>query len=49
MAFSQRRQDIEQELAKLGVNGAGAAQIAAHRSRLAKDHRDEEALKARVA
>jgi conjugative relaxase-like TrwC/TraI family protein len=45
MAFSQRRQDIEQELARLGVNGAGAAQIAAHRSRLAKDHRDEEALK----
>jgi conjugative relaxase-like TrwC/TraI family protein len=46
MAFSQRRQDIEHELAKLGVNGAAAAQIAAHRSRLAKDHRDEEALKA---
>jgi len=45
MAFSQRRQDIEHELAKLGVNGAAAAQIAAHRSRLAKDHRDEEALK----
>ena len=45
MAFSQRRQDIEQELARLGVNGAGAAQIAAHRSRLAKDYRDQEALK----
>jgi conjugative relaxase-like TrwC/TraI family protein len=45
MAFSQRRKDIERELARLGVNGAGAAQIAAHRSRLAKDHRDEEALK----
>jgi len=45
MAFSHRRQDIERELARLGVNGAGAAQIAAHRSRLAKDHRDEEALK----
>lgn len=45
MAFSQRRQDIEQELARLGMNGAGAAQIAAHRSRLEKDHRDEEALK----
>jgi conjugative relaxase-like TrwC/TraI family protein len=45
MAFSQRRQDIEHELAKLGVNGAAAAQIAAHRSRLAKDRRDEEALK----
>jgi conjugative relaxase-like TrwC/TraI family protein len=45
MAFSQRRQDIEQELARLGVNGAGAAQIAAHRSRLAKDQRDQEELK----
>jgi conjugative relaxase-like TrwC/TraI family protein len=45
MAFSQRRQDIEHELVRLGVNGAGAAQIAAHRSRLAKDHRNEEALK----
>jgi len=45
MAFSHRRQDIEQELARLGVNGAGAAQLAAHRSRLAKDRRDEDALK----
>jgi hypothetical protein len=32
-------------LAKLGVNGAAAAQIAAYRSRLAKDRRDEDALK----
>jgi conjugative relaxase-like TrwC/TraI family protein len=46
MAFSLRRQEIERELAKLGVNGASAAQIAAHRSRLAKDQRDEPALKA---
>src|SRR5262249_32487606 len=46
MAFSLRRQEIERELAKLGINGASAAQIAAHRSRLSKDQRDEEALKA---
>ncbi|HLW69061.1 MAG TPA: MobF family relaxase [Candidatus Binataceae bacterium] len=46
MAFSLRRQEIERELAKLGVNGAAAAQIAAHRSRLSKDQRDEQALKA---
>ena len=46
MAFSLRRQEIERELAKLGVNGASAAQIAAHRSRLSKDQRDEETLKA---
>src|SRR6266849_5995531 len=45
MAFSLRRQEIERELAKLGINGAGAAQIAAHRSRLSKDQRDEKALK----
>jgi len=45
MAFSLRRQEIEQELAKLGVNGAAAAQIAAHRSRLSKDQRDEQTLK----
>jgi conjugative relaxase-like TrwC/TraI family protein len=46
MAFSLRRQEIERELEKLGVNGAGAAQIAAHRSRLSKDQRDEQTLKA---
>ena len=46
MAFSLCRQEIEGELAKLGVNGASAAQIAAHRSRLSKDQRDEPALKA---
>jgi hypothetical protein len=46
MAFSLRRQEIERDLAKLGVNGAAAAQIAAHRSRLSKDQRDEQALKA---
>ena len=38
-AFSQRRHDITQRLADQGVNGAAAAQIAAHQSRLAKDHR----------
>jgi conjugative relaxase-like TrwC/TraI family protein len=46
MAFSLRRQEIERELEKLGVNGAGAAQIAAHRSRLSKDQHDEQTLKA---
>jgi conjugative relaxase-like TrwC/TraI family protein len=46
MAFSLRRQEIERELVKLGINGASAAQIAAHRSRLSKDQRDEQALKA---
>ena len=40
-AFSQRRHDITQRLADQGVNGAAAAQIAAHQSRLAKDHRSE--------
>ena len=45
MAFSLRRQAIERELAKLGINGASAAQIAAHRSRLSKDQRGEDALK----
>src|SRR5579885_3478096 len=46
LAFSLRRQEIERELEKLGVSGAGAAQIAAHRSRLSKDQRGEQALKA---
>jgi TrwC relaxase len=42
MAFSLRRQEIERELAKPGVNGTSAA----HRSRLSKDQCDEETLKA---
>ncbi|MGC1781758.1 MAG: MobF family relaxase, partial [Acidobacteriaceae bacterium] len=46
MAFSRRRQDIEQTLAREGLAGAKAAQNIAHRTRLAKDHRDEESLKA---
>ena len=46
MAFSRRRQDIEQALAREGLTGAEAAQKIAHRTRLAKDHRDEESLKA---
>ncbi len=45
MAFSRRRQDIEQTLAREGLTGADAAQNIAHRTRLSKDHRDEEALK----
>ena len=46
MAFSRRRQDIENTLAREGLTGAEAAQNIAHRTRLAKDHRDEESLKA---
>ena len=46
MAFSRRRQDIEQALAREGLAGAEAAQNVAHRTRLSKDHRDEESLKA---
>ncbi len=46
MAFSRRRQDIEEALNRQGLSGAAAAQIAAHQSRLAKDLRDELALKA---
>ena len=45
MAFSRRRQDIEQALAREGLVGAEAAQNIAHRTRLSKDHRDEESLK----
>jgi conjugative relaxase-like TrwC/TraI family protein len=44
-AFSQRRQDIEQHLVARGLRGAGAAQIAAHQTRLAKDVRDETTLR----
>jgi conjugative relaxase-like TrwC/TraI family protein len=46
MAFSRRRQDIEQALAREGLAGAEAAQNIAHRTRLSKDHRDEQALRA---
>jgi conjugative relaxase-like TrwC/TraI family protein len=46
MAFSHRRQDIEHLLERQGFSGAAAAQIAAHRSRLAKQHRSEEQLRA---
>jgi conjugative relaxase-like TrwC/TraI family protein len=46
MAFSRRRQDIEQTLTREGLSGAAAAQTVAHRTRLAKDHRDEQSLKA---
>lgn len=45
MAFSRRRQDIEQALAREGLTGAEAAQNIAHRTRLSKDHSDEDALK----
>ena len=46
MAFSRRRQDIEQTLTRDGLSGAAAAQTVTHRTRLAKDHRDEQSLKA---
>src|SRR5438445_3175451 len=46
MAFSRRRRDIEQALAREGLAGAEAAQNIAHRTRLSKDHRDEQALRA---
>ena len=45
MAFSRRRQDIEQALSKEGLAGAAAAQNIAHRTRLTKDHRDEQSLR----
>jgi len=46
MAFSQRRQDIQQRMAEAGVSGPKAAQIAALNSRQAKGAYDEAALKA---
>jgi conjugative relaxase-like TrwC/TraI family protein len=46
MAFSRRRQDIEEALARRGLNGAAAAQNIAHQSRLSKDHRGEDELRA---
>ena len=36
MAFSRRRQDIEEALARRGLSGAAAAQNIAHQSRLSK-------------
>src|SRR6266851_5083445 len=46
MAFSRRRQDIEALLNRQHSTGAAAAQIAAHQSRLAKERRNEEELRA---
>ncbi len=45
MAFSRRRQDIEQALAQNGLSGAAAAQNIAHQSRLSKQQRDEGELR----
>lgn len=45
MAFSRRRQDIEQGLAQRGLSGAAAAQNIAHQSRLSKDRRSEDELR----
>ena len=44
MAFSQRRQDIEQRMAAAGMSGAGAPQLAAYQTRKAKRDYDERAL-----
>jgi conjugative relaxase-like TrwC/TraI family protein len=46
MAFSQRRQDIEQRMAAQGLSGPKAAQIVALNSRSAKRDYDEQQLKA---
>ena len=46
MAFSRRRQDIEALLNRRNSAGAAAAQIAAHQSRLAKEKRNENELRA---
>lgn len=45
MAFSRRRQDIEQGLAQNGLSGAAAAQNIAHQSRLSKQQYDERELR----
>ena len=45
LAFSRRRQDIEEELARQGLSGAAAAQNIAHQTRGRKDLRDEQSLK----
>src|SRR5271166_4128703 len=45
MAFSRRRQDIEEALARRGLSGAAAAQNIAHQSRLSKQQRDEGELR----
>ncbi len=44
MGFSRRRQDIEEELARQGLNGAAAAQNIAHQTRKSKDLRDLQSL-----
>ncbi len=46
MAFSRRRQDIEALLNRQNSTGAAAAQIAAHQSRLGKERRNENELRA---
>jgi len=45
MAFSRRRQDIEEALRQRALNGAAAAQNIAHQTRLSKDGRDEQSLR----
>lgn len=46
MSFSRRRQDIESALSKLGLTGAAAAQIIAHRTRGSKKTHNEDDLRA---
>jgi len=46
MAFSSRREQIEKNMAELGVSGAKAAQIVTLSTRQAKEEYDEAALKA---
>jgi conjugative relaxase-like TrwC/TraI family protein len=46
VAFSQRRQDIEQAMAERGLSGPKAAQIIALQSRQSKTDYDQDALKA---
>ncbi|MGH7779074.1 MAG: MobF family relaxase, partial [Candidatus Binataceae bacterium] len=45
MAFSRRRQDIEEAMKRQGLTGAAAAQNIAHQSRLSKDARGEDELR----
>ena len=46
MAFSQRRQDIEQAMAQKGISGPKAAQLIALQTRQSKTNYDQDALKA---
>ncbi len=45
MAFTRRRQDIEEAMKRQGLTGAAAEQNMAHQSRLSKDARSEDELR----